>query len=251
MVAKRIIPCLDVTEGRVVKGTKFQDLLPMGDPAEFAQRYGEQGADEVCFLDISATVEGRATLVDVVRRTAEGLFVPLTVGGGVRTVEDARRLLRAGADKVAINTAAVETPSLLRGIAREYGVQCVVVAIDAKREGTRRIVHTHAGRKSTGMDAVQWAKKAVEHGAGEVLLTSIDADGTRQGYDLELTAAVAKGVSVPVIASGGAGTPRDAELALSEGHADAALIASLFHRGEETPLTIKKYLSEHGIEVRM
>lgn len=250
MVAKRVIPCLDVHEGRVVKGVKFQDLKPMGEPPALAERYGQEGADEVCFLDISATIEGRKTLLDVVRKTAERLFVPLTVGGGVRTLEDAQRLLRAGADKVAINTAAFENPPLMRQIAREYGVQCVVVAIDAKREGNQWIVHTHAGKKRTGHDAVAWAKKAVEFGAGEVLLTSIDADGTRAGYDLALTAAVAKAVPVPVVASGGAGTPHDALLAVSEGKADAALLASLFHTGQETPLSVKKYMAAHGVEVR-
>lgn len=251
MVAKRIIPCLDVHEGRVVKGVKFQNLAPMGDPPALAERYGQDGADEVCFLDISATVEGRETLLDVVRQTAERLFVPLTVGGGVRTLEDAKKLLRAGADKVAINTAAYENPPLMRSIAREYGVQCVVVAIDAKRTDGKWIVHTHAGSKSTGTDAVAWARKAVENGAGEVLLTSIDADGTRAGYDVELTAAVAKAVGVPVIASGGAGSAHDAYLALAEGHADAALIASLFHTGQETPRTVKEKLAKEGIEVRL
>lgn len=250
MVAKRIIACLDVHEGRVVKGVQFQNLQVQGDPPSLAEKYGREGADEVCFLDVSATVEGRETLVETVRATAERLFVPLTVGGGVRTVEDARRLLRAGADKVAINTAAFENPPLLRAIARDYGVQCVVVAVDAKRYSDGYRVHTHAGRKDTGHEVVAWAKKAVEYGAGEVLLTSIDADGTRLGYDLKVTSAVAKAVSVPVVASGGCGSPADAVAAVTEGQADAALIASLFHTGQETPQSIKRAMAARGVEVR-
>jgi imidazole glycerol-phosphate synthase subunit HisF len=250
VVAKRIIACLDVHEGRVVKGVKFENLQVHGDPPTLAARYGDEGADEVCFLDISATVEGRKTLVDTVRATAERLFVPLTVGGGVRSVEDAQRLLRAGADKVALNTAAFETPTLMRAIARDYGVQCVVCAIDAKREGDRWTVYTHGGRKATTHDAVTWARKAVEFGAGEILLTSIDADGTRSGYDLSLTAAVARAVSVPVVASGGCGKPEDALAAFREGHADAALVASLFHTGEYTPRTFKEAIAGRDVEVR-
>lgn len=250
-MAKRVIPCLDVHDGRVVKGVQFENLQGMGDPAVLAAKYGQEGADEVCFLDISATVEGRATLLEKVRESAEQLFVPLTVGGGVRTVEDAQKLLRAGADKVAINTAAVENPKLLGAIARDYGVQCVVIAIDAKRHGKAWRVYTHAGKKDTGLDALQWAQRAAASGAGEVLLTSIDADGTRAGYDLELTAAVAKAVKVPVVASGGAGSPEDAYRAVSQGQADAALLASLFHTGAETPLSVKQYLKSRGVEVRL
>jgi imidazole glycerol-phosphate synthase subunit HisF len=251
VVAKRIIACLDVHDGQVVKGVQFQDLKAMGDPVQLAARYGEQGADEVTFLDISATVEGRATLLKTVEETAKQLFVPLTVGGGVRTVDDARRLLRAGADKVAINTAAIENPSLIQAIARDYGVQCVVVAIDAKREGARWNVHTHGGKKDTGKDALEWARKAAELGAGEILLTSIDADGTKMGYDLELTRKVSESVRIPVVASGGCGSNEDALNAFVRGKADAALVASLFHTGQETPDTMKRALAEKGVEVRL
>lgn len=251
MVAKRIIACLDVHEGRVVKGVKFENLKEQGDPPTLAEKYGNEGADEVTFLDVSATAEGRATFIETVRATAERLFVPLTVGGGVRTVENARALLRAGADKVAVNTAAFETPPLLRAIARDYGVQCVVVAIDAKRVGGHFMVHTNAGKKNTNMDALTWAKKAVDFGAGEILLTSIDADGTRDGYDLELTAMVAAAVPVPVIASGGCGTPQHALDALTKGKADAALVASLFHDGTFTPRSLKQAIDGKGVEVRL
>ncbi len=251
MVAKRIIACLDVHEGKVVKGVQFQNLKTQGDPPTLAAKYGEEGADEVTFLDISATIEGRATLLQTVRKTAEQLFIPLTVGGGVRTVQDAQKLLRAGADKVALNTAAFEDPPVLRAIAREYGEQCVVVAIDAKRVGPQWTVHTHAGRKDRKMDVVSWAKKAVEYGAGEILLTSIDADGTRAGYDLALTAAVAEAVPVPVVASGGCGSPKDALAALTTGRADAALVASLFHTGAYTPLMLKLDIANQGVEVRL
>jgi cyclase len=240
-----------VHDGQVVKGVQFQDLKAMGDPVQLAARYGEQGADEVTFLDISATVEGRATLLKTVEETAKQLFVPLTVGGGVRTVDDARRLLRAGADKVAINTAAIENPSLIQAIARDYGVQCVVVAIDAKREGARWNVHTHGGKKDTGKDALEWARKAAELGAGEILLTSIDADGTKMGYDLELTRKVSESVRIPVVASGGCGSNEDALNAFVRGKADAALVASLFHTGQETPDTMKRALAEKGVEVRL
>lgn len=250
MVAKRIVACLDVDAGTVVKGVQFQNLKAMGDPAELATRYGEQGADEVTFLDISATLEGRQTLVEAVERTAKNLFIPLTVGGGVRTVDDARRLLRAGADKVAVNTAAVENRTLVSGIARDYGRQCVVVAIDAKKEGPRWLVRTHAGHKDTGLDAVEWARTVESLGAGEVLLTSIDADGRQQGYDLELTRKVAEAVRVPVVASGGCGSNDDAYRALTEGKADAALVASLFHTGKETPNSMKAGLAQRGVEVR-
>lgn len=251
MVAKRIIACLDVHDGQVVKGVQFQNLQAMGDPVQLAKRYGDEGADEVTFLDIGATVEGRATLLKTVEETAKNLFVPLTVGGGVRTVDDARKLLRAGADKVAINAAAVENPGLIGAIARDYGAQCVVVAIDAKREGAAWRVRTHAGRKDTGQDVLAWAHKAAELGAGEILLTSIDADGTKQGYDLELTRKVSEGVRVPVVASGGCGSNDDALQAFVRGKADAALVASLFHTGQETPLTMKKALAAKGLEVRL
>ena len=250
MVAKRIVACLDVHEGRVVKGVQFENLKVQGDPASLAERYGQEGADEVCFLDISATVEGRKTLVETVRETAQRLFVPLTVGGGVRTVEDAKNLLRAGADKVAVNTAAFEDPPLMRAIARDYGSQCVVCAIDAKREGNAWKVYTHGGRTATTHEAVAWAKKATEFGAGEILLTSIDADGTRKGYDLALTAAVAGAVRVPVVASGGCGSPEDALGALTKGQADAALVASLFHSGEYTPRSLKQAITGKGVELR-
>lgn len=250
-MAKRIIPCLDVHDGRVVKGVQFEQLREMGDPVALARQYGETGADEVCFLDISATLEGRQTLVEKVEETAKNLFIPLTVGGGVRSVEEARRLLRGGADKVAVNTAAVENPKLLSQIAREYGVQCVVVAVDARRHGGQWHVYTHAGKKDANLDPITWAKRAEEHGAGEILLTSIDADGKRQGYDLELTRRVAEAVRVPVVASGGCGTNEDAYRALVQGRADAALVASLFHTGQETPASMKKYLNSKGLEVRM
>lgn len=251
MVAKRIIACLDVHDGRVVKGVRFENLQVQGDPVALAEKYGTEGADEVTFLDISATVKGRRTLVETVRATAERLFVPLTVGGGIRSLEDAKRLLRAGADKVAINTAAYENPKLIGQIATDYGAQCVVVAVDARRSGRRWTVFTHAGRKETGADATDWARRAVDAGAGEILLTSIDADGTRAGYDLELTAAVATTVSVPVVASGGCGSPQDALAALTTGKADAALVAGLFHTGVETPLSLKRAIADHGVEVRL
>ena len=251
MVAKRIIACLDVDGGTVVKGVQFANLKPMGDPVELAARYGAEGADEVTFLDISATLEGRKTLVETVEKTAENLFIPLTVGGGVKTVEDARRLLRAGADKIGVNTAAVENRNIIAAIARDYGAQCVVVAIDAKRVGSSWTVFTHGGRKETGLDAVEWARTVEGLGAGEILLTSIDADGKRQGYDLELTRRVADAVHVPVVASGGAGSNEDAFRAFTEGHADAALVASLFHTGQETPNSMKAALRAKGVEVRM
>lgn len=250
VVAKRIIACLDVDAGRVVKGVQFQDLKTVGEPASLARKYAEEGADEVCFLDISATVEGRRTFVDAVEATARELYVPLTVGGGVRSVDDARRLLRAGADKVALNSAAIEAPHLLAAIAREYGAQCVVLSIDAKREGDSWTVRTHGGRKDTGRDALAWARGAESLGAGEILLTSIDADGGRQGYDLELTRKVADSVNVPVVASGGCGSPEDALAALTRGKADAALVASLFHTGAFTPTTLKKAIADR-VEVRL
>ncbi|HXH83362.1 MAG TPA: imidazole glycerol phosphate synthase subunit HisF [Candidatus Tectomicrobia bacterium] len=263
MLARRIIPCLDVKDGRVVKGVRFVDLRDAGDPVEAALAYDAQGADELVFLDITASWEARAIMLDVVRRTAEGIYMPLTVGGGVRTVDDVRRLLRAGADKVSLNTAALERPAVIREAAERFGSQCIVVAIDARREGpdaeviaagddraTRWGVYTHGGRRPTGRDAVAWAQEAVALGAGEILLTSMDRDGTKDGYDLALTRAVSQAVSVPVIASGGAGTLEHLHEALTEGCADAALAASLFHFGLHTIAEAKAYLAGRGVPVR-
>lgn len=250
-LAKRIIPCLDVQDGRVVKGVKFQDLRGIGDPAELATRYEAQGADEMVFLDISASVAGRKTLLSAVQRTAERLFIPLTVGGGVSSVDEMYHALRAGADKVAINTSAVSNPRLIADCARRFGCQCVVLAIDAKRTGLAQWeVYTHGGRNPTGLDAIEWARRAVRLGAGEILLTSMDADGTTHGYDLELTRAVVEAVPVPVIASGGGGRPEDIYLALSEGGAQAALAASIFHYGRYTVAQVKAYLHRKGVIVR-
>jgi cyclase len=253
MLAKRIIPCLDVKDGRVVKGVNFVNLRDAGDPVENARLYDAEGADELVFLDISATPEGHATTLDVVRQVAVEVFMPFTVGGGVRSVEDVRALLLAGADKVSINSAAVRDPTLLTEAARRFGSQCVVVAIDAKRvvEGPPRWeVYISGGRTPTGRDALEWAVEAVEHGAGEVLLTSMDADGTLAGYDLALTRAVAEAVPVPVIASGGAGKPVHFAQALTEGRADAALAASLFHDRVLSVGEVKAYLAEQGVLVR-
>jgi len=250
VLAKRIIPCLDVKEGRVVKGVNFVDLRDAGDPVENARLYDAEGADELVFLDISATPEGRATMVEMVRRVAAEVFMPFTVGGGVRTVEDVRRLLLAGADKVSINTAAVRGPNLLTAAAERFGGQCVVIAIDAKRVADRWEVYVGGGRTPTGLDAVEWAKRAVELGAGEVLLTSMDGDGTLAGYDLALTRAVAETVPAPVIASGGAGEPAHFAQALTEGQADAALAASLFHDRVLSIGAVKAYLAERDILVR-
>lgn len=253
MLTKRIIPCLDVKDGRVVKGTSFIQLRDAGDPVELASFYYREGADELVFLDITATPEGRDTLVEVVERISERVFMPLTVGGGLRTVTDMRRLLMAGADKVSVNSAAVSTPKLISEGASKFGNQCIVVAIDAKRIGgteARWEVYTHSGQKPTGKDALAWAKEAVKLGAGEILLTSIDADGHKAGYDLELTRAISEAVSVPVIASGGAGTPEDLYMALTRGKADAVLAASIFHYGTHPVGEIKKYLKKKGIAVR-
>jgi len=250
VLAKRVIPCLDVKDGRVVKGVQFVDLRDAGDPVEAALAYDAQGADELVFLDITASHEDRAIMLDVVRRTAEGIYMPLTVGGGIRSADDVRRLLRAGADKVSLNTAALERPAVIREAARRFGSQCIVVAIDARREADRWTVFTHGGRRPTGRDAVAWAQEAVELGAGEILLTSMDRDGTKDGYDLELTRAVSQAVSVPVIASGGAGSLEHFHEALTEGWADAALAASLFHFGIHTIAETKAYLAERGVEVR-
>ena len=255
MLARRIIPCLDVDKGRVVKGVRFVELRDAGDPAELAARYDAEGADEVVFLDITASSEGRELVFDVVSRTAETVFIPLTVGGGVRTVADVRKLLRAGADKVAVNTAAVRRPALITEAADEFGSQAIVVAIDARRAGGRARweVHVEGGRTPTGRDAVAWAREACAAGAGEVLLTSMDADGTTAGYDLELTRAVVSEVGVPVIASGGAGTPEHIADALDprRGGAQAALAASVFHFGAFSVAEAKRALAARGLPVRM
>ncbi|RMH37065.1 MAG: imidazole glycerol phosphate synthase subunit HisF [Nitrospirae bacterium] len=257
MLTKRIIPCLDVKDGRVVKGVSFVNLQDAGDPVEVARIYDEEGADELCFLDITASYEGRGTILDVVARTAACVFMPLTVGGGVRTLDDIRRLLEAGADKVSINTAAVERPAFVNEAATRFGSQCIVVAIDAKQRMEPRAdrprweVYTHGGRTPTGLDAVEWAQRMTEAGAGEILLTSMDRDGTKDGYDLTLTAAVSEAVPVPVIASGGAGEPIHLYEALSVGKADAVLAASIFHYRTYTIEEVKTYLASKGIHVRV
>lgn len=257
MLAKRVIPCLDVKNGRVVKGVRFIDLRDAGDPVEAAQAYDAQGADELVFLDITASHEGREITLDVVRRTAEGIYMPLTVGGGLRSIDDIRTLLRAGADKVSLNTSALEHPGLIREGARRFGSQCIVIAIDARRgsaaEGgaIRWGVFTHGGRRPAGRDALAWAKEVEELGAGEILLTSMDRDGTGGGYDLGLTRAISESVSIPVIASGGAGTLEHLREGLTEGRADAALAASMFHFGRHTIAEAKAYLREQGVAVRI
>ena len=250
MLTKRIIPCLDVKSGRVVKGVKFQNLADVGDPPSLAERYELEGADEVVFLDITATLEARRTIHDIAKRTAERLFIPLTIGGGIRVYADVKDTLRAGADKISINTAAVTTPSIITEASRDFGAQCVVVAIDTKREGGAHRVFTHAGSKPTGLDTVEWAKRVADLGAGEILLTSIDADGTKDGYDLEVTAAVAEAVSIPVIASGGCGSAEHIVDVLTRGKADAALAASIFHYGTTTVKAVKDLLRGKGIPVR-
>ena len=251
MLCKRLIPCLDVKDGRVVKGVRFVELRDAGDPVAAALAYDAQGADELVFLDITASHEGRATMLDVVRRTAEGIYMPLTVGGGVRSLEDIRTLLRAGADKVSLNTAALERPGLVSEAAHAFGSQCIVVAIDAKSSNRHWEVFTHGGRRPAGRDAVEWAREVEKLGAGEILLTSMDRDGTGDGYDIALTRAVAAAVSVPVIASGGVGCLEHLREGLVEGHADAALVASLFHFGQHTVPEAKRYLREHGVPVRI
>ena len=250
MLAKRIVPCLDVAGGRVVKGVNFEGLRDVGDPVERAAIYEQQGADEIVFLDITASVEGRDTLVDLVSRTSESVFIPFTVGGGVRTIGDMQRVLAAGADKVGINTRAVDDPDLVTRGAEAFGSQCIVVAIDAKRTDGSWEVYTHGGRTPTGLDALQWAHQVVERGAGELLVTSIDADGTRAGYDIALLRALAEWAPVPIVASGGAGSLDDFRGALQEGGADAALAASVFHYGTYTVGDVKAYLAEHGVPVR-
>ena len=269
MLCKRVVPCLDVHGGRVVKGVRFLDLRDAGDPVEAALAYDAQGADELVFLDITASHEERAIMLDVVRRTAEGIYMPLTVGGGIRSIEDIRTLLRAGADKVSLNTATLARPELIREAAQRFGSQCIVVAIDAKREDAKREdakregakgepeeplrwgVYTHGGRRPAGRDAVAWAREIEELGAGEILLTSMDRDGTGDGYDLELTRAVSEAVSLPVIASGGVGTLEHLREGVLEGKADALLVASMFHFGRHTIAEAKAYLREGGVAVRM
>ena len=250
MLTRRIIVCLDVKAGRVVKGVQFTSLRDVGDPVSLAAAYEAAGADEIVFLDISASAEGRETLLDVARRTAERLFIPLTVGGGIRTIDDIGRALRAGADKVSVNSAAVARPEILAAGAERFGSQCIVASIDARRETTSWIVHTHGGRIRTDLDAIEWARECVRRGAGEILLTSIDRDGARSGYDLELTRAVADAVDVPVIASGGAGSAADVHAVIEIGGADAALVAGILHDGVTTVDTIKRLLRDEGIPIR-
>ncbi len=244
MLLKRIIPCLDVTDGRVVKGTNFVNLRDAGDPVELAELYDDEGADELVFLDITASSDGRETMLNVVRNVAEKVFIPFTVGGGIRTVEDMRRMLKAGADKVAINTAAIKNPELIKEGAVKFGSQCIVVAIDAKQVGDNRWeIYTHGGRNPTGIDAVEWARKVEELGAGEILLTSMDRDGTKEGFDIELTRTIAESVRIPVIASGGVGTLDHIAEGLTEGKADAALAASIFHFRKYSIKETKDYLN--------
>ena len=256
-LAKRIIPCLDVDNGRVVKGIRFVDIRDAGDPVEVARRYDKEGADELTFLDITASSDDRETMVHVVEQVAGEVFIPLTVGGGIRTLEDIRRLLNAGADKVGINTAAVFNPEFVRQAAERFGSQCIVVAIDAKQvnngsgESARWEIFTHGGRKPTGIDAVDWARRMVRYGAGEILLTSMDRDGTREGFDLALTRAISEAVSVPVIASGGVGTLEHLAEGILRGKADAVLAASIFHFAEYTIEEAKRYMAQQGIEVRL
>lgn len=253
MFTKRIIPCLDVNAGRVVKGVNFVDLRDAGDPVEIAKAYDKAGADELVFLDITASSDARETVVDMVRKVAEQVFIPFTVGGGIRTVEDFKKILREGADKVSVNSAAIDHPELVREAALKFGSQCVVVAIDAKRraDGSGWNIYKHGGRLDVGIDAVEWAKKVESLGAGEILLTSMDGDGTKAGYDIELTKAVAEAVSIPVIASGGAGSLEHFYEALTDGKADAALAASLFHFKELKIRQVKEYLKEKDVPVRL
>jgi len=250
MLAKRIIPCLDVKAGRVVKGVKFLELQDAGDPVEIARVYDREGADELCFLDITASHENRGIILDVVARTAEQVFMPLTVGGGINKLEDIRNLLKAGTDKVSINTGAVNRPDFVREAAEMFGSQCIVVAIDAKRAGDRWEVFTHGGRNPTGIDACDWAERMENYGAGEILLTSMDRDGTKAGYDLELTRAISERVGIPVIASGGVGTLEHIYEGLTQGNASAALAASIFHFREYTIAECKSYLEQRGVVVR-
>jgi cyclase len=250
-LAKRIIPCLDVTDGRVVKGVNFVELRDAGDPVEIARRYDEQGADELTFLDITASSDNRGLIFHIIEEVASQVFIPLTVGGGVRAVEDVRNLLNAGADKVSINTAAVVNPQLVADASGRFGSQCIVVAIDAKRVGDHWEVFTHGGRKPTGFDAIEWAQRMTALGAGEILLTSMDRDGTKSGFDLELTRAISDAVAVPVIASGGVGNLDHLVDGVQKGAADAVLAASIFHYGEYSVRQAKLYMADHGIEVRL
>jgi len=254
-LAKRIIPCLDVDNGRVVKGVQFVDIRDAGDPVEVARRYDEQGADEITFLDITASSDDRETIVHVVEAVASQVFIPLTVGGGIRTVDDVRRMLNAGADKVAINTAAVFNPEFVKEAADHFGSQCIVVAIDAKQvsdgDNPRWEIFTHGGRKPTGLDAIEWARKMADYGAGEILLTSMDRDGTRDGFDLALTRAICEAVSIPVIASGGVGNLDHLVQGVKQGRADAVLAASIFHFGEYTVGEAKHFMQQQGVEVRL
>jgi cyclase len=252
MLSKRIIPCLDVKDGRVVKGVNFVNLRDAGDPVEIAKNYSDQGADEICFLDITASNEERKTMIDVVERTAGQVFVPLTVGGGVRTLDDVRQMLLAGADKVSINTAAVKNPDFVREAAQKFGSQCIVVAIDARSVGEDKWeVFTHGGRNGTGIDAVEWAQKMEDYGAGEILLTSMDKDGTKSGYDLPLTRTISRNLKIPIIASGGAGNLEHLSDGVKLGEADAVLVASIFHYGEYTIKEAKEFMSANGISVRL
>ncbi|MBS1169450.1 MAG: hisF [Burkholderiaceae bacterium] len=252
MLAKRIIPCLDVTAGRVVKGVNFVELRDAGDPVEIARRYDEQGADELTFLDITASSDGRDLILHIIEDVASQVFIPLTVGGGVRTVEDVRRLLNAGADKVSINTSAVTNPQLVADAANRYGSQCIVVAIDAKQTGPEKWeVFTHGGRNNTGLDAIEWAQKMQQLGAGEILLTSMDRDGTKSGFDLALTRRISDAISIPVIASGGVGNLQHLADGITQGHADAVLAASIFHYGEHTVQEAKQFMAKQGIAVRL
>ncbi len=252
MLTKRIIPCLDVTAGRVVKGINFVGLQDAGDPVEVAQRYNEQGADELTFLDITATSDGRDLILPIIEAVASRVFIPLTVGGGVRATQDVRRLLNAGADKVSMNSSAVANPDLVSDASAHYGSQCIVVAIDAKQTAPKRWeVFTHGGRKGTGIDAIEWAREVAKRGAGEILLTSMDRDGTKDGFDLELTAAVSKAVPVPVIASGGVGGLQDLVDGIQIGRADAVLAASIFHYGQHSVQEAKQYLAKQGVAVRI
>ena len=250
MLAKRIIPCLDIDKGRVVKGVNFVNLIDAGDPVEIAAKYSDEGADEITFLDITASNEERGIIIDKVERAAEKVFVPLTVGGGVRKFEDIRDLLRAGADKVSINTSAILNPKLVTESAKKFGSQCIVVAVDIKRKGPGWEVFTHGGRKPTGLDCLKWVKTMEEYGAGEILLTSMDRDGTKKGYDLEILSILSEKISIPIIASGGAGNLQHIADAFTQGRADAALCASIFHFGEFKINEAKKYLSDKGILVR-
>lgn len=255
MLTKRIIPCLDcdlsVPEGRVVKGIKFKQIRYAGEPAELAKRYSEDGADEIVFLDITASHERREAMIHVIEETAKEVFIPLTVGGGIKSTEDMKKILRAGADKISINTAAIQNPDLISKGAEEFGKQCIVVAIDAKKDGDSWTCYIYGGREPTGIDAVEWAKKVEELGAGEILLTSMDRDGTKDGYDLELTRTISEAVNIPVIASGGVGKPEHILEAFTKGKADAALAASIFHYEEYPIPEVKKYLKEKGIPVRL